>query len=78
MKFNCKLRFIMLKISLVFLLSLICHGCASSSSSNRFVAPTLSKSTPTKVDNRLIKYATTQGCQMMKNGYMVCPKSMNR
>ena len=68
----------MLKVSLVFLLSLLCHGCASSHSSNRFITPKFTKTAPKKVDNRLIKYATEQGCKMMKNGYMVCPKSMNR
>jgi len=77
-KFNYTLRFIMFKVSLVLLLSLLCHGCASSSSSNRFIAHNFAKTTPKKADKRLVKYATTQGCQMMKNGYMVCPKIMNR
>jgi len=68
----------MFKVSLVLLLSLLCNGCASSSSSNRFIAPAFAKSTSKNVDNRLVKYATTQGCKMLSNGYMVCPKIMNR
>ena len=75
-KFNYTLRFIMFKVSLVLLLSLLCHGCASSSA-NRVAVSKVSKPTQ-KVDNRLVKYATVQGCKMLKSGYMVCPKSMNR
>jgi len=75
-KFNCKLRFIMFKVSLVFLLALLCNGCASSSV-NSSVTPKVNKSIK-KVDNRLVKYASNQGCKMLKSGYMVCPKSMNR
>ena len=73
-KFNYKLRFIVFKVSLVFLFALLYNGCASSTSTS----PVLSKAlTPTKsVDKRLIRYATTKGCTMMKSGYMVCPKSM--
>jgi PBP1b-binding outer membrane lipoprotein LpoB len=75
-KFNYKLRFIMFKVSLVFLLALMCNGCASSATNHSSVSKA---SAPTKnVDNRLVKYATNQGCKMLKSGYMVCPKSMNR
>jgi len=68
----------MFKVSLVLLLSLLFNGCASSSSSNRFVASSFAKTTPKKADTRLVKYATAQGCKMLSNGYMVCPKIMNR
>ncbi len=75
-KFNYKLRFIMFKVSLVIFIALLCNGCSSSTGKNS-ILPKILKATK-QVNNRLVKYATNQGCQMMKNGYMVCPKSMNR
>ena len=66
----------MFKVSLVLFIALICNGCASSTE-NRSIAPKAEKLTK-NVDNRLVKYATNQGCKMLQSGYMVCPKSMNR
>ncbi|CAA6805859.1 MAG: Unknown protein [uncultured Sulfurovum sp.] len=58
-------------ISLVFIL--LYNGCASSAQNSSALA----KEKVQKVD-RLKKYANTVGCKMLKSGYMVCPKSMNK
>lgn len=52
---------------------LICNGCASGSKSSSVVLEE-------KVvkNDRLTKYASNMGCKMLKSGYMVCPKTMNR
>ena len=74
-KFNYKLRFIMFKVSLVFFIALMYNGCASSTST-----PSAAKvNTPStfKFQKRM-GYAELNGCKVMQNGYMVCPKSMNR
>jgi len=58
-----------IKISLVFIFSLICNGCASSSANNS----KFSKFTP-PVNNNSVKYSKIKGCRLLKNGYLVCPK----
>lgn len=73
----------MFKVSIVFLLAILCNGCASSTANGSAVSkmstPNNKMSTSkNSIDKRLKKYASTQGCTMMKSGYMVCPKSMNR
>jgi len=65
-----------LKLSLVFLFSLICNGCASSLS-NQSAVSNSSKSTQ-KVDNHSVKYRIAKGCKLLNSGYMICPKNMNR
>ena len=57
----------MCKVSLVFLISLLCNGCASSSSQ-------LSNTTHIQKTKKLQRYVSN-GCKLLKNGYMVCPKS---
>jgi len=58
----------MFKASLVFLISLLCNGCASSSSQ-------LSNTVHVQKTTKLQRYASNDGCKMLPNGYMVCPKS---
>ena len=58
----------MFKVSLVFLISLLCNGCASSSSQ-------LSNTTHIQKTKKLQRYVSNNGCKLLKNGYMVCPKS---
>ena len=66
----------MIKVSLLFLFSLICNGCLSSSSNNSIVS---NYPKPTqKANNHSVKYSTIQGCKLLKSGYMICPKNINR
>ncbi|CAA6814982.1 MAG: Unknown protein [uncultured Sulfurovum sp.] len=64
----------MFKVSLVLVLALICNGCASSTS-NIKVSDNIQK---VNKNNKMGKYATSVGCTMLKSGYMICPKSMNK
>ncbi len=59
----------MCKVSLVFIFSLLCNGCASSSSNSSATVQFQKKTT------RLQQYAFNEGCLLQHNGYMVCPKS---
>ena len=59
----------MFKVSLVFIFSLICNGCASSSSNSSAIVQFEKQTT------KLERYASNDGCKLLKNGYMVCPKS---
>ncbi|CAA6802866.1 MAG: Unknown protein [uncultured Sulfurovum sp.] len=63
----------MFNVFLVFIFALIFNGCANSTQSS---SVTLKKE-GIKID-KLQKYASNMGCKVLKNGYMVCPKSMNR
>ena len=65
----------MLHTSLALMVLILCSGCATTSNQSSSFAPRTS--TPIKI-TKLIKYADNQGCRMLKNGYMICPKSMNR
>ncbi len=58
----------MFKVSLVFIFSLLCNGCASSSSNSSATVQFQKKTTS------LQRYASNQGCVLQKNGYMICPK----
>ena len=63
----------MFKISLVLLFTLIFNACASGSKTSSVA---VQKQAP-KID-KLHKQANAMGCRLLKNQYMVCPKSMNR
>ncbi len=57
----------MFRVSLVFLFSIFCCGCASSSSSSATVH--------IQKIMKLQRYASNDGCKILANGYMICPKS---
>ena len=61
----------MFKVSVVLVLALLCSGCASSASNSVVSA----KSPVMKKSDKLVKYASNQGCTMLSNGYMVCAKT---
>ncbi len=60
----------MLKIFLIFVLGLICTGCASSTAN----ASPVKVSTVEKQD----KNGDYGECKMMSNGYLVCPKTASK
>lgn len=64
----------MIKTSLILLFAYLCQGCASSQK----IAPVSKTASTMNPPKRLVKYAQNQGCQMLRSGYMVCPKSHNR
>jgi len=62
----------MFKVSMFFIFALLVTGCASGSVNT---PPHTAQVTATKPDpKKLIKYTSNQGCHMLSNGYMVCPK----
>ncbi|CAA6812356.1 MAG: Unknown protein [uncultured Sulfurovum sp.] len=63
----------MFNFSLVLIFVLFFSGCANSTQS---ASPTVKKEA-IKI-KKLQKHASNMGCKVLKNGYMVCPKSMNR
>ncbi len=68
----------MIKLFSILLLLLVCNGCASNA---KKIRPSIQKPTVQKSSyklERLKNYADNMGCKMLKSGYMVCPKSMNR
>ena len=58
----------MFKVYLFSMFALLFCGCASSSSNSSLAVNASTKST------KLVKYASNQGCKMLRTGYMVCPK----
>lgn len=63
----------MLKIYFLSLIVFFYSGCASSSQNSSVTV----KEKIIKLD-KLERYANNMGCKMLKSGYMVCPKSMNK
>lgn len=62
------------KIILIITIAIFYNGCASNTAKP---TPSLKPSVDTKMQKR-IKYANSIGCKMQSNGYMICPKSMNK
>jgi hypothetical protein len=56
----------MLKILIIFVLAILCVGCASSKAN----------ATPIKVQKPIKKGKYEKGCRMMPHGYLVCPKAV--
>ena len=66
----------MLKVLTISLFALLLNSCASSSKTP-LSSSLRTPSAPVQIE-KLKSYANTQGCKMLSNGYMVCPKWMNR
>jgi len=62
------------KIILIIIIAILYNGCASNTPKSTI---SLKPSVDLKMEKQ-IKYANSIGCKMQNNGYMICPKSMNK
>ncbi len=63
----------MFKLFSLCWLIMLCNGCVSNSLKPHHLVQKKSF----KME-KLNRYAENMGCKMLKTGYMICPKSMNR